>query len=98
MIRELIHYFKMKRRLRIYQEGSTISHFIARDVRRDVIVISNKEIEEGFVTVRIKTNNILYLKKGLQEQRRTTRKNPSYRLFFVRVKWSPTSEGAAQQK
>ena len=52
-------------RRRKYREGRTLSHFIARDVRRDIEVVSAARIEEGLVTVRVRTTNLLYVSKGL---------------------------------
>ncbi len=48
-----------------YRAGRRISQFIARDVRRDIEVISNSRLEEGFITVRTRTTNILYQMSGL---------------------------------
>jgi hypothetical protein len=51
-----------------YREGKTLSRFIAKDVRREVLVISAARIDEGIITARIRTTNILYLVKGLVPQ------------------------------
>lgn len=48
-----------------YRVGRRISRFIARDVRRDVEVTSNSWLHEGFITVRMRTTNILYQMSGL---------------------------------
>ena len=50
---------------RTYREGRTLSRFIARDVSREVMVISAARIDEGIVTVRIRTVNLLYKARGL---------------------------------
>ena len=52
-------------RKRRYRVGRKISRFIARDVRRDVEVTSNSRLHEGFITVRIRTTNVLYQMSGL---------------------------------
>jgi hypothetical protein len=52
-------------RRRKFREGETKSQFIARDVRRDVLVVSTERIDEGIITGRIRTTNLLYLSKGL---------------------------------
>lgn len=45
-----------------------MSRFIARDVRREVLVVSIAELDEGSITARIKTTNLLYVAKGLVEK------------------------------
>lgn len=68
MLSFLKNYFerrKLERIRSVLQPGKTVSRFIAKDVRREVLVISNEEIDAGFVTVKIRTNNILYLRGGL---------------------------------
>lgn len=47
-----------------YREGRTLSRFIAIDVRRDILVLSNGRIREGIITGRVRTNNMLYVHKG----------------------------------
>ena len=56
------HRWFQKRRYRV---GRVISRFIAPDVRRDVEVLDISRIDEGFITVRIRTANVLYQSKGL---------------------------------
>ena len=55
-------------RCRKYQEGKTLSRFIARDVCRDVLDICAERIAEGIITGRVRTTNVLYCSKGLVEQ------------------------------
>ena len=45
-----------------------MSQFIACDVRRDVLVVSATRIDEGIITGRVRTMNVLYLSKGLVDQ------------------------------
>jgi hypothetical protein len=52
-------------RQQIYKGGTVLSQFIARDIRRDVKIISTEKINEGLITCQIRTNNILYCAKGL---------------------------------
>jgi len=52
-------------RRRKYREGRTISHFIACDVRRDILIVSVARIDEGIITGRVRTTNVLYLSRGL---------------------------------
>ena len=51
-----------------YRKGRKISSFIARDVFREIIVLSVDKLGEGIVTVRMKTTNILYTMAGLTEE------------------------------
>ena len=55
-------------RRRKYQEGKTVSQFIARDVRRDILVTSVDKIDEGIISGRIRTTNVLYLSNGLIDE------------------------------
>lgn len=50
---------------RTFQEGKIVSRFIACDVRRDVLVVSAARIDEGIITGRVRTTNLLYRSKGL---------------------------------
>lgn len=42
-----------------------ISRFIARDVRRDVLIISAARVGDGIVTAQVRTSNVLYVSRGL---------------------------------
>jgi hypothetical protein len=50
---------------RRFREGRTLSRFIARDVRREILIVSASRIEEGIITGRVRTTNVLYASKGL---------------------------------
>lgn len=52
-------------RRRMLREGSVHSRFIARDIRREVLVVSTARIDEGIITGCVRTTNVLYLAKGL---------------------------------
>jgi hypothetical protein len=52
-------------RHRKFREGATLSGFVARDVRRDILIISAAKINEGIITGRVRTTNVLYLQRGL---------------------------------
>jgi len=45
-----------------------LSRFIARDIRREILVVSAARIDEGIITGRIQTANVLYVSKGLVSQ------------------------------
>jgi len=49
---------------RRYREGRTLSRFIARDVRRDILIVSAARVDEGIITGRVRTTNVLYLSRG----------------------------------
>jgi hypothetical protein len=57
-----------KRRHDSYKVGQIISRFIARDVRRDVEILDIARLQEGFVTARVRTTNVLYVANGLIPQ------------------------------
>ena len=48
-----------------YREGSTLSRFIAKDIRREILIVSAAKVEEGIVTGRVRTTNLLYASGGL---------------------------------
>ena len=52
-------------RRRWYREGRILSRFIADDVRREILIVSAAKIEEGIVTGRVRTTNLLYRSRGL---------------------------------
>jgi hypothetical protein len=51
-----------------FREGRMLSRFIARDVRRDIQVVSAARIDEGLITARVRTSNVLYVSEGLTDQ------------------------------
>ncbi len=53
---------------RKYRPNQVVTHFIARDVRRDLEVIDVEEITKGIITGRTKTWNVIYAIKGVQEE------------------------------
>ena len=61
MFRSIQRWFRHRR----FREGRTLSRFIARDVRRDIQIVSSAKIDEGFITARVRTSNVLYVSKGL---------------------------------
>jgi hypothetical protein len=50
---------------RRHREGGTLSRFIARDVRREILIVCASRLDEGIITGRIRTMNVLYVSKGL---------------------------------
>jgi hypothetical protein len=48
-----------------YREGRTLSRFIACDIRRDILIVSSAKVDDGIITGRVRTTNILYLSRGL---------------------------------
>ncbi len=61
MFRSIQSWFRRRR----FREGRTLSQFVARDVRRDIQIVSAARIDEGFITARVRTLNVLYASKGL---------------------------------
>jgi hypothetical protein len=55
-------------RRRRFQEGKTLSRLIARDIRRDIQIVSTARIDEGVITARVRTTNVLYVFRGLIAQ------------------------------
>lgn len=78
-------------RRRRYREGRTLTRFIARDVRRDIQVVSAARLNEGFITARVRTYNVLYVSKGLAGQ---TGFAPAKEVRFDELwKWTGKSWG-----
>src|SRR5262245_10280059 len=61
MFRRIRNWF----RRRWYREGRTLSGFIAKDIRREILIVSAEKIEEGIITGRVRTTNLLYVIAGL---------------------------------
>lgn len=61
MFQSIHRWFRRRR----FREGRTISRFIARDVRRDILVVSATRVDEGIIMGRARTTNVLYLSGGL---------------------------------
>ena len=55
-------------RRRVFKPGRVLSRFIARDVKREIEVVSVDRITDGIIVGRVRTNNVLYLAKGLTEE------------------------------
>lgn len=55
-------------RRRQMREGRTLSHFIAPDVRREILIVSAARVDEGIITGRVRTTNVLYRSRGLIPQ------------------------------
>ena len=51
-----------------FNEGRTLRRFVAKDVRREIQIVSIDKIEAGFIVVKTRTNNILYLKNKLVQE------------------------------
>lgn len=48
-----------------YREGRTLSRLIARDIRRDILIVSAAKVDDGIIVGRVRTTNLLYLYNGL---------------------------------
>jgi hypothetical protein len=63
VLRKLLLRWRRKK----YRRGARLTQFVAPDVRREVEIIDDSEIDDGFVTVRARTWNVLYeIKLGKQ--------------------------------
>ncbi|HET7499947.1 MAG TPA: hypothetical protein VFK02_03065 [Kofleriaceae bacterium] len=61
MFAKLRKYLRRKQ----YTVGAQLSQFLARDIRRDIEIVETAELEEGFVSARIRTWNVLYVARGM---------------------------------
>lgn len=67
-IADLVKKLRSWSRRRRYRAGSVVSQFVAHDVRRDVLIVSADRIDEGIVSCRVRTTNLLYVARGLVPQ------------------------------
>lgn len=51
-------------RKRRFRRGNQLTRFLVPDVRRDVEIVDDSEVESGFVTARVRTWNVLYVARG----------------------------------
>lgn len=51
-----------------FREGRILSRFVARDVRRDIRIISVARLDEGVIVGCVRTTNLLYASAGLVPQ------------------------------
>jgi hypothetical protein len=65
MLRKLFDAFRLSHREAAYRAGATLSRFIAPDIRREVEIVDASEVEQGFVSARVRTWNVLYAVKGI---------------------------------
>ena len=96
MIYDMINSIKLWFRRKKYIEGKTISEFIARDIKREVLVLSTEKIEEGIISCQIKTTNVLYQSKGLVEEEEFS--EPQDILIDELWSWSGNSWGGLADK
>jgi hypothetical protein len=61
MFTKLRKYFRRRK----YTAGARLTQFLAPDVRRDVEIVEASELEEGYVSARIRTWNVLYAANGM---------------------------------
>jgi hypothetical protein len=59
------HKFRVWRWRRQYRFGHVLTKFIARDIRREVEVVDVSRIEEGVISVKLCTWNVLYAARGI---------------------------------
>jgi len=59
-IRRILGWLRTWPRRLTFREGRVLSQFIARDVRRDILIVSAARIDEGIITGRVRTTNLLY--------------------------------------
>ncbi|QDT51301.1 hypothetical protein Pan258_53900 [Symmachiella dynata] len=64
-IKNIVRYLIKRRHRKVFREGCVLSRFIARDIRREVMILSAHDIDDGFVTARIRTTNVMYLSRGV---------------------------------
>ena len=71
-LRRFFHKRNQQRRINViraaFESSEPLSRFIARDVRREILVINIDEIDSGFIVAQSKTDNLLYLSKNLSEK------------------------------
>ncbi|QDU47003.1 hypothetical protein Mal52_55310 [Symmachiella dynata] len=63
-IKNIFRQLIKRRHRKIYRDECVLSRFIARDIRRDVMILSAHDIDDGFITARIRTTNVMYVSRG----------------------------------
>ncbi len=66
MFREFLHTWRLRRLRSTFRAGAEISRFIAKDVRRDIQVLDDSRVDDGYVTARVRTTNVLYVTHNLE--------------------------------
>ena len=51
-----------------YRPGRIVSRFVAKDVRREVVVVEASQVDAGFISARIRTWNVLYAAENLTQK------------------------------
>jgi len=64
-IQDALRRLQIWSRRRKFREGKLLSEFIAMDVRRDILIVSAARIDEGIITGRVRTTNVLYAANNL---------------------------------
>jgi hypothetical protein len=65
MLREFLSTCKVAYRRRRFRAGAALTRFVARDIRRDVVVVDASDVPQGFVVAKVRTWNVLYASKGI---------------------------------
>ena len=65
MLAKLIKAFQRQHHRQKYQPGAHFSRFVARDIRREIIVVNAKEVDDGYIIAKCRTWNLLYAAKGI---------------------------------
>jgi len=68
MLRRVLQSVRLFCWRRKYRPGRIITHWLAKDVRRDVEVVDCSEIEAGRILGKTRTWNVLYASKGLKAE------------------------------
>lgn len=50
------------------QPGDVLARFVAPDVHREILVVAADRVAEGILTVRVRTTNLLYVRRGLMPE------------------------------
>lgn len=62
---DLIKKFQIRFRRNKYRRGAVFTRFVACDIRRDIEVVDASEIDNGYITAKSRTWNVLYAIKGI---------------------------------
>jgi hypothetical protein len=65
MFGKFIRAYQLAYRKKRFRNGTVLTHFIAKDIRRDVEVVDASEIDQGFIIAKVRTWNVLYASKGI---------------------------------
>jgi len=64
----MLNHDQLKRWRRDYRVGKILTNFVARDIRRDIEIVDVADVDNGILTVKTRTWNLLHAIRGRHEK------------------------------